>query len=62
MNGMLAAIKEVDEETMGMLKEILKALFEIAGAQMRQEVTKNVQAGKEKLKKPGKPKLSPRQS
>lgn len=62
MNGMLAAIKEVDEETMGMLKEILKALFEIAGAQMRQEVTKNVQAGKEKLKKPGKPKLAPRQS
>ena len=62
MNGMLAAIKEVDEETMGMLKEILRALFEIAGAQMRQEVTKNVQSGKEKLKKPGKPKLSPRQS
>ena len=62
MNGMLSAIKEVDEETMGMLKEILKALFEIAGAQMRLEVTKNVQAGKEKLKKPGKPKLSPRQS
>ena len=62
MNGMLAAIKEVDEETMGMLKEILRALFEIAGAQMREEVTKNVQVGKEKLKKPGKPKLSPRQS
>lgn len=62
MNGMLAAIKEVDEETMGMLKDTLRALFEIAGAQMREEVTKNVQAGKEKLKKPGKPKLSPRQS
>ena len=62
MNGMLTAIKEVDEETMRMLKEILWALFEIAGAQRRQEVTKNVQAGKEMLKKQGKPILSPRRS
>lgn len=62
MNGMLEAIKEVDEETMKMLKETVRALFEIAGAQMRQEVTKNLSAGKEKLKRQSKPRLSPRRS
>lgn len=62
MNGVLAAMKEVDAETMKMLKEIIKALFEIAGEQVRQEVTKNVQEGREKLKKQNKPKLSPQRS
>ncbi len=62
MNGMLGAIREVDEETMKKIKEILKALFEIAGAQMRHDVTKNVQTGREMLRRPGKPGLSPRQS
>lgn len=54
MNGMLAAMKEVDEETMKILKEMVRALFEIAGEQMRQEVTKNVRKSK--------PKLAPRRS
>lgn len=54
MNGMLAAMKEVDEETMKILKEMVKELFEIAGEQMRQEITKNVRQSK--------PKLSPRRS
>lgn len=54
MNGMLAAMKEVDEETMKILKEMVKELFEIAGEQMRQEVTKNVRKSK--------PKLAPRRS
>lgn len=49
MNGMLAAMKEVDEETIKILKEMVKELFEIAGAQMRQEITKNVRQSKPKL-------------
>lgn len=60
MNGMLAAMKEVDEETMKVLKEIVWSLFEIAGAQVRREVMKSVIAGQEKLRKQSKPKLSPR--
>lgn len=60
MSGMLSAMKEVDDETMRMLKEIVKALFDIAGEQVRQEVTKNVQDSREKLKRQSKPKLSPR--
>lgn len=62
MNGMLAAIKKVDEETMCKLKEIVRALFEIAGDRRRREVTKNVQAGKEMLKRSGNLKLSLRRS
>lgn len=62
MNGVLAAVKEVDEETMEMLKEVVGALFEIAGVQVREEVTKSVQAGREKLKRQSKPRLSPRRS
>lgn len=62
MNGMLTAMKEVDEETLKMLKEIVRALFEVAGEQIHQEVTKNVQDGRERLKKQSKPKLSPRRS
>ncbi len=62
VNGMLAAMKEVDDETMKMLKEVVKALFEIAGEQMRREVTKNLEESREKLTKQGKPKLSPRRS
>ncbi len=65
MNGILSAMKEVDEETMKMLKEIIKGLFEVAGEQMRQEVTKGVPEGLGKREKPGKQartKLSPRRS
>lgn len=32
MNGMISALREVDEETAAMLKEIVKSLFEIAGS------------------------------
>lgn len=64
MNGMLAALKEVDEETARILKQVVKALFEIAGANMKREVTSmteatlNLIAGKQRQAKQGKPKPS----
>ena len=62
MNRMLDAMKEVDEETMKMIRETVRALFEIAGAQMRQEVKKNLTAEKEKLRKQSRPRSSRRRS
>lgn len=48
MNGIIAALKEVDEETAKILKEVVKALFDIAGAGMREEM-----AQKPKMSSPG---------
>lgn len=38
MNGMVAAMKEVDDETAEVLKEIVRALFEIGKAQVREDL------------------------
>lgn len=65
MNGIVAALKEVDEETAKILKEVIKALFDIAGAGMKEEVTKNTQnviAGTKELMKQSKSKLSRRKA
>lgn len=65
MNGIVAALKEVDEETVKILKEVIKALFDIAGAQMKEEVTRNTQnviTGTKELVKQSKSKLSRRKA
>lgn len=65
MNGIIAALKEVDEETAKILKEVVKALFDIAGAGMREEMaqkTQNVIAGTKELMKQSKSKLSRRKA
>lgn len=38
MNGIVSALKEVDEETVGVLKKVIKALFDIAGENMKKDV------------------------
>lgn len=38
MNGMIGALKEVDEQTARILKEIIKSLFEIARIRMKEEL------------------------
>lgn len=50
MNGIVAALKEVDEQTAGILKEVIKSLFDIAGARMRQNVMNSTAQLKQKLK------------
>lgn len=39
MNGMVAAWKELDEQTARMLKEIIRSLFELTGMRVKAEVT-----------------------
>ena len=58
INGMLSALRGIDKETMKMLKEVVKALFEIAGAQLRQDITKNVPAERGTQGIQSRPKLS----
>lgn len=41
MNGIVAAFREVDEETAKMLKEVIKSLFEIASLHVKEEVKAN---------------------
>ncbi|MGN0168221.1 MAG: DUF2974 domain-containing protein [Acetatifactor sp.] len=62
MNGIVAALKEVDGETSKMLKEVIKSLFEIAGERMKEKVTQNVIAGKKGLGKQSKSKAPVRKS
>lgn len=50
MNGIVAALKEVDEQTASILKEVIKSLFDIAGARMRQNVMNGTAQLKQKLK------------
>lgn len=50
MNGIVAALKEVDEQTAGILKEVIKSLFDIAGARVRQNVKNSTAQLKQKLK------------
>ena len=58
MNGIVTALKEVDDETRNILKEVVKALFDIAGEQMKVEVTHSIHSEKKKSGKQSKPKLS----
>lgn len=44
MNGIVSALKEVDEETARILKQVVKSLFEIAGENMKREVTSKTEA------------------
>ena len=39
MNGVISAMKEVDKETIKVLKTVIKSLFDIAGENMKKEVT-----------------------
>lgn len=40
MNGVIGAMKELDEDTVDMLQETMRALFELARAQVKEEFTK----------------------
>ena len=50
MNGIVAALREVDDQTASILKEVIKSLFDIAGARMRQNVSNSTAQLKQKLK------------
>lgn len=50
MNGIVAALKEVDDQTVSILKEVVKSLFEIAGDKMMQDVSNSTAQLKQKLK------------
>ena len=50
MNGIVAALKEVDDQTAGILKEVIKSLFELAGDKMVQDVSNSTAQLKRKLK------------
>lgn len=63
MNRIVAALKEVDEDTVKVLKTVIKALFEIAGANMKEEISKNTRdviSGTKELMKQSKSKHSRR--
>ena len=63
MNRIVAALKEVDEDTVKVLKTVIKALFEIAGANMKEEIsksTRDVIFGTKELMKQSKSKHSRR--
>lgn len=65
MNRIIAALKEVDEETTEVLKTVVRSLFEIAGADMRKEMakgTRNVIDGTKELMRQGKTKRSRRRA
>lgn len=56
MNGIIAALKEVDGETQEVLKEIVKSLFEIARANRKRQAAEKAEAALKLLapkKKPG---------
>lgn len=44
MNGIVSALKEVDEETVDVLKKVIKALFDIAGENMKKDVVSRKEA------------------
>ncbi len=58
MNGIVGALKEVDEQTAGILKKVVRALFDIAGANRKKEAASRREAtlsrlsGKRKRKGP----------
>lgn len=57
MNGIIAALKEVDDETKDALKKMIWSLFEIAGTNARKEITLKFPP-KQKPEKKSKPELS----
>ncbi len=50
MNGIVTALKEVDEDTSRVLKQMIKSLFELTGEHMKEEASRYVLSGR---KKPG---------
>lgn len=50
MNGIIAALKEVDDQTVGILKEVIRSLFDIAGERMLQGVSNGTAQLKQKLR------------
>lgn len=46
MNGIIGALKEVDEQTARILREIIKSLFDIAAVRMKEEFKKKYGLGK----------------
>ncbi|MGN0403460.1 MAG: DUF2974 domain-containing protein [Acetatifactor sp.] len=63
MNGIIAALKEVDDNTLEILKTVIKSLFEIAAVQVKDGIaqsTQNVIDGTKELVTKGKAKLSHR--
>lgn len=46
MNSMISAMKELDEDTIGMLQETVKALFELAKVRMKEEFIKPLKKAK----------------
>ena len=54
MNGVIAALKEVDEETVEALKEIVGSLFEIARENRKKQVAAKAEAALEALGAKGK--------
>lgn len=44
MNGIVGALKDIDEETAGILKKIVKSLFEIAGTNRKREAASRKEA------------------
>ncbi|MCI9143309.1 MAG: DUF2974 domain-containing protein [Lachnospiraceae bacterium] len=65
MNGIIGALKEVDEDTVKMLREMVRSLFEIARANRRRQIaskteaTWNLLTQKQKSEKQSEPKPSP---
>ncbi len=51
MNNMMAALKEVDEETSQMLKEVIRSLFEIARLRVRGEMADRFNSGRQKSRR-----------
>ncbi len=50
MNGIVAALREVDDQTASILREVIRSLFDIAGERMKQSVTNGTAQLKQKLK------------
>ncbi len=50
MNGMIAAMQEIDEKTAKMLKEIVKSLFIIASERMKADITAGIRQAEETVK------------
>ena len=62
MNGIVAALKEVDDQTASILKEVIRSLFDIAGARMRQNVSNSTAQLKQRLKIQNKPEADRRRA
>lgn len=52
MNGVIQALREVDEETAAMLKQIIKSLFEITRLRMKEDMAAGITMAEKHHKKP----------